>query len=73
MVMPGIGARIEKAYQYLPSLYKGTHIGTFVQITVHTCIGQIVGFSWPIMFLAHNVIDLTSEKSIVLMDQAIFA
>ena len=73
MMFPLIDARIEKTNERLSAWHKRRNIGSLSPIAKCACKRQIIEVSLSAMLFGDDVINLTADKSIILVDQAILA
>ena len=72
VVVPAIGTRVEKANQRLGCRKQRGDVGSLVSITDGASVGQVVENSRSaVLFFGNDMVDLATEKRIVLMDSTI--
>jgi hypothetical protein len=71
MIMPTIEARMKKTAKLTAFPANRANITALGSIAKQASISQIIRCRWPSMFFTNNVINFTSPKSIIFMDQAI--
>jgi len=73
MIRPRVNARIEETKNILRPRQNGSQVGAFLPITEHACEREILHDSPAPMLDADNVIDLEVEKTVLLVNEAVFA
>jgi hypothetical protein len=68
-----IHARVEETHKISVFPVDRSDINTLRLVAKHTCVAQIMGFRWPAVLLADNVIDFAAIEGVFLRDQAILA
>jgi hypothetical protein len=71
VIPPALGARIEEAYPFISTGYDRGDVASLVPIADEACIREVVLTRWPTMLFADDVIDLTSEKCVFSVNEAI--
>ena len=73
MITPPINARVEKPHEFTGFPVDRTDVSAFGLVAAYASKSEVLGVRLPAVFLANDVIKLTTEECVFFANQAIFA